>query len=105
MKYTFLALLVSGVILEVVADIFLKKWSIENKNLLMALGLVLYLASTVAWAYSLKFGFLSKGVAIFTILNLILVVLAGVFMFDEHLTLVNKIGIGLGIVSIILIEL
>jgi multidrug transporter EmrE-like cation transporter len=105
MKVIFILLLLGGVLLEVVADIFLKKWSIENKALLLALGLALYIASTVAWAYSLKYGFLSKGVAIFTILNLILVVLAGVFMFNEQLTLVNKIGIGLGIASIIFLEI
>ncbi len=105
MKYAFIVLLILGVSIEVIGDIFLKKWSMENKSIFGTIGIVLYIASTIAWAYSLKFGFLSKGVAIFTILNLVLVVIAGVFMFNEHLTLLNKIGIGLGIVSIILIEL
>lgn len=88
-----------------IADILLKKWSIENRNMLLGFGLFLYLASTVFWAITLKYEFLSKAVSIFAILNFILVILVGVFMFHEDLSLINKLGIGLGIISIILIEL
>ena len=40
-----------------------------------------------------------------SILNLIIVVLVGVLYFNETLSLVNKIGIALGVLSLILIEI
>ena len=68
-------------------------------------GLSLYIVGTTFWAYSLKYGHLSKAISIFAILNLIILVLIGVFVFKEDLSLTNKIGIILGIISVILIEI
>lgn len=93
-----------AVIFEVIADIFLKKWSIESRNILLGAGLFLYFIGTIFWAFTLKYEHLSKAVSVFTILNFALVVLVGVILFKEDLSLVNKIGIGLGIISVILIE-
>lgn len=44
-------------------------------------------------------------VSVFTTLNLIAIVLAGVFIFKEDLSVLNKIGIILGVLSLLLIEL
>lgn len=87
------------------ADIFLKKWSIENKNYLLIIGLLIYFVGTIFWAFSLKYELLSKAGPIFTILNLVMIVLVGVIMFKENLSFVNTAGVVLGIVSIILIEI
>lgn len=97
--------MVLAVVFEVIADIFLKKWSIESKNILLGIGLFLYFIGTVFWAITLKYENLAKAVSIFTILNFILVVLVGMIIFKEDMSLINKIGIGLGIVSVILIEI
>jgi multidrug transporter EmrE-like cation transporter len=104
-KYIFFGLLLLAVVLEVAADILFKKWSIENKGLLLGIGLALYLVGTIFWAMSLKYDFLSKAVSIFTVLNMILVVIVGLFVFKEDVSTINKIGIALGIISVILIEL
>ncbi|HEY4495263.1 MAG TPA: EamA family transporter, partial [Candidatus Paceibacterota bacterium] len=69
------------------------------------IGLVIYMVGTTFWAYSLKYGHLSKAISIFAILNLVILVLVGVFIFKEDLSLTNKIGIILGIIGIILIEI
>ncbi|MBI4096066.1 MAG: hypothetical protein HY438_04340 [DPANN group archaeon] len=103
-KYIFLLLIAAGVVLEVIGDIFIKKWTIESKSILLFIGIAIYLAGSAFWVVSLKYGFLSKAISVFTILNLVLIVLAGVFMFKEDLSLINKIGIGFGIISILLIE-
>ena len=103
-KIFFLLFIFLAVFLEVVADILFKKWSFENKKLLLIVGLVLYFVGTIFWAFSLKHEFLSKAVSVFTILNLMLVVGVGVFYFKENFSLLNKIGIGLGIISIIFLE-
>ena len=71
----------------------------------MIIGLAFYFTGTVFWAVSLKYEFLSKAISVFTVLNLIAVVLVGVLMFKEDLSLLNKIGICLGVLSVILIEI
>ena len=104
-KTVFFALIGGAVALEVAADVLLKKWALQDRGILLYSGLVLYLLGTVLWAFSLKHEYLSKAISVFTVFNLIAVVLVGVFLFKEDLTLVNKAGIALGIVSIILLEM
>ena len=100
----FLIIISIATFLEVLADILFKKWSINGRELFLFLGVGLYIIGTIAWAYSLKFELLSKAISIFTVLNLILVVLAGVIFFNESLSITNKFGILFGIISIILLE-
>ena len=104
-KVIFLVLLFLAVALEVFADVLFKKWAIENKNMLLIFGLAIYFLGTIFWAYSLKYEFLSKAISVFTVLNLILVVAVGVIVFKEELSIINKIGVLLGILSVILIEI
>ncbi|HLD05079.1 MAG TPA: SMR family transporter [Candidatus Nanoarchaeia archaeon] len=104
LKYGFWLFLILAVLLEVIADVLFKKWSLENKNLLLVLGLFLYFIGTVFWAFSLKYEYLSKAISVFTVLNLVIITLVGVVLFKEHLSLVNKIGVLLGILSVGLIE-
>ncbi len=105
LKFIFFSLIILAVALEVVGDVFFKKWAIDSKTPLLYAGLLIYFIGTIFWAISLKYEFLSKAISIFTILNLIVVVLVGVLYFKEDLSLINKIGIGLGILSVILIEI
>ncbi len=105
MNSWFLMLVGGAVALEVIADVLFKKWSLDSRQLFLAVGLALYFAGTVIWAYSLKYEYLSKAITVFTVLNLILVVFAGVFLFDEHLSLLNKLGVFFGIASVILVQL
>ena len=99
------SLIFAGVILEVVGDVTFKKWSIDNKNIVLVFGLVVYFLGTLFWAYSLKYQLLSKGVVIFTLLNLVLTAVLGIFLFNEQVSTINKLGIALAIISILLIEL
>lgn len=103
-KMLFWIFILIGSTLEIVGDIFFKKWAIGNKPLLMWGGLAIYSVGTLFWAYSLKYEMLSKAISIFTILNLITIVLVGVIFFKENISTAVKIGIALGIISIVLIE-
>lgn len=105
LKFIFFGLIALSVVFEVVGDIFFKRWSIDNKNILVYIGLLIYFVGTVFWAISLKYEHLSKAISIFTILNFIIIVFVGVLYFKENLSLINKIGVGLGIISMLLIEL
>lgn len=105
MNNFFLVLVGGAVLLEVIADILFKKWSIDGRSTLLALGLALYFIGTIIWAYSLKYEDLAKAITVFTVLNLICVVVVGVVLFDEHLSLPNKLGVLFGIASLVLMQL
>ena len=104
-RATFLTLIALAVAFEVVADVLFKKWAMENRGQLLAIGLALYFIGTVFWAISLRHDLLSRAVTVFTVANLIAVVLAGVLIFGEELTTLQRIGIGLGVLSVLLLEL
>lgn len=104
-KSIFLGLIALAVILEVAGDIFFKKWSIGGKDILLYVGLLIYFIGTFFWAISLRYEYLSKAISVFAILNLIIIVLVGVLYFKEDLSLINKIGIALGVFSMALIEI
>lgn len=103
-RIVFFFLVCLAVALEIIADILFKKWSINNRNLLLFLGFFIYFIGTIFWAFSLKYEYLSKAISIFTLLNLIVLALVGLFYFKENLSIMNKIGIILGILSAFLIE-
>ncbi len=105
LKLIFFGLIILATALEITGDIFFKKWSINGKSAILIIGFIIYTLGTIFWALSIKYGDLSKAISLLTILNLIVVVLVGVLYFNENLTLTNKIGICLGVVSIILIEI
>ncbi|MEK7073146.1 MAG: SMR family transporter [Patescibacteria group bacterium] len=104
-KLLFYGLIALAVVLEVFSDVLFKKWAIDSKNVFLYVGLLIYFVGTIFWAFSLRYEYLSKAISIFTILNLIIVVLVGVLYFKEDLSLINKVGIALGILSVILIEI
>lgn len=99
------ALLTIAVLLELVADILFKQWAMKNHILLILGGVFVYGVSTVLWAFSLKYELLSKAIVVFTLGNLVLGVLAGLIIFSEELTIVQKVGVALGVISIIMVEI
>ena len=105
MKITFYILVSLTTIFEVLGDFLFKKWVLVDQKWFLIVGIVAYLISTVIWAFSLKTESLSKAIAIFTVLSIIIVDLMGVYVFKEHLSTLNVTGIALGVVSIILVSL
>lgn len=94
-----------AVALELVADVLFKHWALTGKSIFIVVGTFLYLAATLLWAFSLKYQPLSKAIVVFTIGNLILGVIAGIAIFDESLTIIQKIGVIFGLLSIVMLEL
>jgi len=103
-KIIALVLILLAVILEAIADISFKQWSLTKNNTLVVIGFVVYMIGTVFWILSLRYESLAKAISLFTVLNLIVIVIIGMLLFKEHLSLVNKLGVALGIISIILLE-
>jgi drug/metabolite transporter (DMT)-like permease len=102
---TFVLLLLPAVVLEVIADVFFKKWALNSRGLMFFLGVLGYFAATILWGYSLKFDLMSRLISVFMVLNLVAVIAVGVLYFNEKLRPINMVGIALGILSVILCEL
>ncbi len=103
-KWIFFALVLVVVAFELLADMLFKKWAQENKLLLLGIGLGLYFIGTIFWAFSLRQEYLSKAIVVFTLINLIGGVVMGMVYFQEELSLLQKAVIGLGMLSVVLIE-
>lgn len=104
MKIFFTGWIIAVAVLEVMGDILFKEWTIQHKNYLLVLGVILYTAATIFWAFSLKHQSLSKAVVIFAVLTLVVGALVGVLFYKEELTVLNIVGVILGISSIVLLE-
>lgn len=105
MQKWFFLLIFLAVLFEVCADILFKYWSNGSRGVFLWSGVALYAIGTIIWASSLKFELLSKAITVFTVLNLLVVVLVGALLFKENLSLINKVGIVLGALSVILVQL
>jgi multidrug transporter EmrE-like cation transporter len=103
-KPLFLILIIIATIFEIGGDVLFKKWAIENKNLYFVIGFIIYIFAILALALSLKYGSLSKAISILTIINFVVIALVGLLIFKEDVSLLNKVGIALGVISVILIE-
>lgn len=105
LRYLFFGLLIASALFEVFADVLFKKWALENKTLVLIIGLVAYGIGTIFWAFSLRYETLSKASVIFAIIALIMLIGVGVLYFDERLTFWNKIGIVMGLISVVLLQI
>ncbi len=105
MSLIFYILILTAVLLEVAGDFFFKKWSLSDNLTTLLVGFGVYFLGGVLWALSLKYEALSKAIIIFTLLNLILVVFIGLFWFKEQISIWAKIGILLGLTSIVLLNI
>lgn len=104
-RVAFLLFILFATALEVSADILFKKWALGGRGLIFFLGLGMYSIGTVFWGFSLKYEFLSKAISVFTVLNMLIIVLVGAIFFNENLTLANKLGILIGLASLILVQI
>jgi multidrug transporter EmrE-like cation transporter len=94
-----------AVILEVVGDVYSASWAKTSDFKLLFLGIGIYFVGTIFWAVSLKYEQLSKAIIIFTALNVILGVLAGVFILNNESSFRLWIGVALALAAIIIIEI
>jgi multidrug transporter EmrE-like cation transporter len=68
------------IVFEIAADVMSKEWSMNAQSWFLAGGLVFYLASNLAWLFSLKYGSgLARGISIFSVISAILAILSALF--------------------------
>lgn len=100
-----LAVLSVAVVFEAIGDVLFKQSATSNRLIFFYVGFVIYVIGSLLWAYSLRFNLLSRSIIIFMVLNVIIVVIAGALMFNEKISTTAAIGMFLGVVSVILLEL
>jgi len=105
MTYLPLLLVVVVAILEVIGDILFKEWTIGNKTPFLLIGILLYFLATICWAFSLKYQDLSKAVIIFAVITSVVAVLVGVLVYKESPSFINIVGIVLGLIGVVLLEI
>lgn len=104
MTTKFYGLLLFAVVLEGTADVLFRRWGLSGGASSFMFALAVYVVGGTCWGLSLQFREVSRGIIVFAMLNVIVVTVAGVLLFDEKLTFANKLGVLAGLGCIILIE-
>jgi len=103
--YLPLLLLFTGGSILTIGDIVMKKWVANNNGWLFVIGLGIYLVGTVFLAYTFKYKNIAVATVIFVVFNIITLSMVSWFYFKETLSVFQMIGIALGIISVIFLEL
>lgn len=109
MLFYFYVLLLLAVVLEGSSDLLFRQWGLERQKGAGQWGfflfaLAIYMMGATCWGLSLQFREVSRAIVAFAVLNTLMVAVAGVFFFGEKLTIINRIGILLGGISLIMVE-
>ena len=104
--YSFLAF---AVLLEGTADLLFRKWGLQRQRgggtwVFFVLTFALYATGSLCWGLSLQYQAVSRAIIAFAVLNVLMVAVAGVWLYGEHLSTVNRIGLLLGTCSLVLIQ-
>lgn len=89
---------------ELVADVLAKVWSIKNVWWYGGGALLAYLLANTFWLFALKQGAgLGRGAVIFSVVSAVLAVLIGVWWYKEEVSVLQMVGIGLGVLALVFI--
>ena len=89
---------------EAVADILSKEWALHGNWLRWTAAILGYVTANVFWLFALKDGSgLARGSIIFSVASAIVGALLGLVLYKEYLSGLQVAGVGLGIVSLVLI--
>ncbi len=97
-------LFIGGVVLTV-GDIVMKKWVVSRANSWYFFGLLIYMIGLNFLAQSFRYKNIAAASTIFVIFNVITLSLVSWFYFKETLSPFQIIGIALGIIAILFLEM
>lgn len=88
---------------ELIADVFAKEYALKGGQLWLV-ALIFYIIGNSFWLYSIRHGSgLARGADIFAVSTAVLATFIGVYFFHEELKYIQLLGLGLGIISLVLI--
>ncbi len=92
------------IIFEIVADIFAKEYSLQNKWIFWAAAILSYVVANAFWLWAIKGGSgLARGAVIFSVASAVLAIIIGWYFYHEDLSTRQIIGLAVGVVSLALI--
>ena len=103
-KFIAFLLLISGLLVDLAGDYFMKKWALSDNLRFILIGLLTFAIANVFWAYTLKYEAMSKIFVYYSVLVLIAGVILGTFIFKEKLLLINWVGVLLAIIGMIFVS-
>lgn len=99
-----------NVVLELSADLFLKKLWIDHPERLQWIhtiekAVLIYALATIGWLFALKYIKFAYAELIYALLGSLLGIVIGIYYFEETISLAGKFGIMFGLTSIILLSI
>jgi multidrug transporter EmrE-like cation transporter len=104
MNIGLLLVLIGGLVLTI-GDVFMKQWTFNNSLLTFAIGLLTWCIGLVFLALSFKYKNIAVASLIFSISNVIFLTLLSWMYYKETLTTYQIIGMLIGIVAVVFLEL
>ena len=101
----FWVLITASVLLEIVGDVCCKWGMNHSSNIFSGVGFGFYLMGSVFWLLSLRYGDLSKVGVIFILLNTILILVSGIFIFHDKLSIIQWVGVVIGVIALVIMNL
>lgn len=99
-----IVLLTTVIILELIADVLSKQWSLQPQALFLIGGIFFYLVANIAWLLALRSGVgLARGVSIFSVVCAIAATIIGLVYYKESVSGLQFVGIILGVISLFFI--
>lgn len=99
-----LIILIAG-ITYTVGDIFAKYWIKTSKSFYFVSIIFFFMIASIFLAYSFKYKNIAVASLIVTLFNIAILTLISWFYFKERLSSLELFGLGLGMTSIIILEL
>lgn len=104
MKLPWLVPLTLLILFEATADILSKQWQLNQTWWRWCLAIGMYIVANVFWLWALKDGSgLARGGLLFSVGSALLAILIGLVMYREQVGTRELWGLGLGVVSVILL--
>lgn len=99
----FLFLVLLGVAFEVIGDVLFKLSAVKDTKLWLLVGYGSYWVGTFFWSLSVRYEDLGKAISVSVSINAAAVILLSLWIFDEKVSPVQWLGVGLAFVSLYLI--
>lgn len=100
-----LLLIFTGGTVLTIGDLVMKKWVGNSSPLLYVIGLFFYLIGMVFLSQSFKLKNIAVASLMMVLFNIFTLLIASWFFYQEKLSVVQMIGIFLGLVSVVILEL
>lgn len=100
-----IVLLAIGAFIDTIGDIIMKKWVVDKNVWVFVMGMLTYLIGLGFLAYSYNYKNIAVASVIFVIINIVMLSVVSWFYFNETLSPLQIIGIIVGVIAIIILEL